>query len=331
MKRWLSLIAAIAAMSLANGMAPASAEDAASGYPNRFITLVMAFPPGGGSDAAARLVAEHMSATLGQPIVMEATTGAGGMIAAARVARAEPDGYTIMVHQAALAAGVSLFKKLSFDPLKDLAPIGLITSSPTILIGSKTVPANTLPELQVWMKRVGNAKFASPGPGTLGHLSAAQLMQAFDAKADLIPYRGGGPAIADVIAGHSDLVFVSLAQSIPLVRAGTIKGFGVTSPTRVSALPDVPSLVEEGYRQLDIQHWHGLFAPAGTPRPIIDKLNAALRKAIADPNIRAAFDAASANAIPADQQTPEALGELLRSEIKRWGEVIQVAHIEIAQ
>ena len=217
MRRLLGPLAVIAAACLAYPAAPARAEDGAGSYPNRFITLVMAFPPGGGSDAAARLVSERMAQTLGQPIVMEATTGAGGMIAAARVARADPDGYTIMVHQAALAAGVSLFKKLSFDPLKDLAPIGLITSSPTILIGRKTIPASKVAELAGWMKQNADTKFAYPGPGTLGHLSAAQFMQAVGVKADLIPYRGGGPATADVVAGHSDLVFVSLAQSIPLV------------------------------------------------------------------------------------------------------------------
>jgi tripartite-type tricarboxylate transporter receptor subunit TctC len=304
---------------------------AAQGYPNRHITLIMAFPPGGGSDAAARLVSDHMATTLGQPIVMEPVTGAAGMIGAARAARSEPDGYTLLVHQLALASGVSLFSKLGFDPEKDLVPIGIITSSPVIVIGRKSLPVDTLAALPDWMKRNSPIKFAHAGPGSLAHLCAAQFSQAVGAQVDLIPYRGGGPANSDIIAGHVDLMCSNLAGAIPQIRGGLVKGFGVSAREPVAALPEVPSLVQVGGPALEMQHWHGLFAPAGTPRPIVDKLNAALRKAINDPRIRKAFADVSANEIAPDQQTPEALGALLHSEIKRWGDVIRAAKIEMVQ
>jgi tripartite-type tricarboxylate transporter receptor subunit TctC len=174
-------------------------------------------------------------------------------------------------------------------------------------------------------------KFAHAGPGSVAHLCAAQFAQAVGIQADMIPYRGGGPASSDTIAGHTDLFCGALAQLIPQVRAGTVKGLGVTAREPVAALPNTPSLVQLGHKELEIHHWHALFAPAGTPRPIIDQLNAALRKAIADPKIRKAFDDVSASEIPPAQQTPEALGALLHSEIKRWGEVVRAAKIEVNQ
>ena len=320
------LFAALAAALVAIPL-PAFAQS----YPNRHITLIMAFPPGGGSDAAARLVSEHMAATLGQPIVMEPITGAAGMIGAARAARSAPDGYTLLVHQVALASGVTLFPNRGFDPEKDLTPIGLITSSPVIVVGRKTLPVDTLAQLLAWMKANSPVKFAHAGPGSVAHLCAAQFVNAVGASVNMIPYRGGGPANADVIAGHVDLFCSALASAIPQVRAGAMKGFGVSAPEPVAALPSVPSLLQLGHKELEMQHWHGLFAPAGTPRPIIEKLNAALRKAIADPRIRKAFSDVSANAIPDDQQSPEALGALLHSEIKRWGDVIRGAKIEPVQ
>ena len=326
MQRALNFISMLLAAA-STWAAPASAQN----YPNRHITLIMAFPPGGGSDAAARLVSEHMAQTLGQPIVMEPVTGAAGMIGAARAVRSAPDGYTLLVHQVALASGVTLFPKRGFDPEKDLAPIGLITSSPVIIVGRKTLPVDKLAELPGWMKANSPVKFAHAGPGSVAHLCAAQFVQAVGAQVNLIPYRGGGPANSDVVAGHVDLFCSALASAIPQVRAGLVKGFGVSAPAPVSALPEVPSLVQLGYKELEMQHWHGLFAPAGTPRPIIEQLNAALRKALADPRIRKAFDDVSANPIPIDQQAPEALGALLKSEIKRWGDVIRAAKIEIAQ
>ncbi|MCC7348191.1 MAG: tripartite tricarboxylate transporter substrate binding protein BugD, partial [Variibacter sp.] len=182
-----------------------------------------------------------------------------------------------------------------------------------------------------WMKQNAPAKVAHAGPGSLAHMCAAQFVQAVGAPADLIPYRGGGPANSDLIAGHVDLMCASLAAAIPQVRGGLIKVYGVSAREPVPALPEVPSLLQLGHPELEVQHWHGIFAPAGTPRPIIDQLNAALRKAIADPRIRKAFADVSANESPADQQSPEALGQLLHSEIERWGKVIRAAKIEPVQ
>jgi tripartite-type tricarboxylate transporter receptor subunit TctC len=258
----------------------------AQDYPVRPITLIMAFPPGGGSDAAARLVSEHMAQTLGQPLVMEPVTGAGGLIGALRAARAAPDGYTLIVHQMALASGVWLFPKIGLNPEKELAPVGLITSSPTVLIGRKGLPVDKLEDLPGWMKANAPIKFAHAGPGTLAHLCAAQFVQAVGAPANLIPYRGGGPANGDLIAGHVDLFFSSLASAIPQIRGGLVKAYGVSEAQPVSALPEVPSLMQLGHKELEVQHWHGIFAPAGTPRPIIDKLNAAFNKVLKEPEVK---------------------------------------------
>jgi tripartite-type tricarboxylate transporter receptor subunit TctC len=253
------------------------------------------------------------------------------MIGALRAARSAPDGYTLIVHQLALATGVWLFPKIGLDPEKDLAPVGLITSSPIVIVGRQSLPVDTLADLIDWMKRNGPAKVAHAGPGSLAHMCAAQFIQAIGVEANLIPYRGGGPANGDVIAGHVDLFCSSLAAAIPQIRGKLVKAFGVSAAEPVSAIPEVPSLVKLGYKQLELQHWHGIFAPAGTPRPIVETLNAALRKAIADPRIRKAFADVSANEIPPDMQSPEALGKLLHAEIERWGNVIRTAKIEPVQ
>ena len=209
MRKFLVSLCAAVVATIATGVT-ASAQS----FPSRHITLVMAFPPGGGSDAAARMVSDHMAVTLGQPVVMEFITGAGGTIAAQRVSRAAPDGYTLLVHQVALASGVTLFPKLGFDPVKELAPVGVITSSPVIIVGRKTLPVDKLADLQAWMKADAPAKFAHAGPGSVSHLCAAQFAYAVGAQVDMIPYRGGGPANSDVVAGHVDLFCAALASAI---------------------------------------------------------------------------------------------------------------------
>ena len=318
MTRGRAFAALLAASLIAAGAA------AAQTYPTRAITLVIAFPPGGATDAVARPVAEAMSQTLGQQIVIEYVGGAGGTIGAARVARAAPDGYTILIHQTGLAVGMSLYPKLSFDAEKDFEGIGIVANMATVMVGRATLPANSLPELIRWMKEPGTtAKMAHAGVGSFGHVCGVMFVQEIGAKADQIPYRGGGPVLNDVIAGHADLSCLSAAVAVELVKAGKLKGYAVFGNKRFGGLPAVPHFVETGYRTLDLPFWQTLFAPAGTPRPVIDRLNAALREALSNPRVLDAFEKNGIEAYPAAEQTPEAAMTLLKREVKRWGDVVR--------
>ena len=329
MRRLFGSLPVLAGLLLGLCGAPSAQEQP---FPTRHVTIVVRFAPGGPSDGATRIVADHMSATLGQQFVVENVGGAGGMIGASRVARAAPDGHTLLVHQLALAASVSLYPKLGFDPAKDLASIGLLATSPVIIVGRRSLPATTVAELGAWMKaQNGAVRFAHAGPGSMAHLCAAVFAQAMGASVDMIPYRGGGPAVADVIAGHVDLFCSGLATAAGHVRAGTMKGFGVSTREPLAAVPEVPSLVQLGYSDLEIQHWHGLFAPAGTPRSVVEKLNGALRAALADPKVVKAFADSGTAVFPEPERTPEAAHAFLRTEIQRWGEVIRRGKIEVSQ
>jgi tripartite-type tricarboxylate transporter receptor subunit TctC len=302
----------------------------AQNYPTRPITLIVPFAAGGTTDAIGRVIAEHMSGTLGQQLVIENVGGGGGMIGAGRVARAAPDGYTILLHQPGLAAGVSLYSKLQFDVEKDLIGVGLVNAGPLIIAGHKSIPANTAAELVKWMKESGrHAKFAHAGAGAIGHLCAAIFAQAVGAQVDMIPYRGGGPALSDTVAGHADLTCASIIIVMEHVKAGNLKGFGIAGKERFAGLPQVESLVQAGYPALNLEFWHALFAPAGTPRPIIDKLNAAMRRAVVDPKVVKTFDDNGLKPYPAEEQTPEKTTALLKSEIARWGDVIRANKIEV--
>ena len=307
-----------------------AANASAQAYPSHPITLVVPFPAGGATDAIARILQEDMSATLGQQVVIEDVGGAAGMIGAARVARATPDGYTLLLHQVALAAGVSLYPKLAFEPEKDFAPIGIVNVSASTIAARHDLPANTMAELVRWMKEPGrNTKVAHAGAGSFGHLCGVLFAQKIGAPAAQIPYRGGGPALNDLVAGHADVSCLSAAIIAPLVKSGNLKAYGIIGRNRFAGLPGLPTMAEAGYEGLDLDFWHILFAPAGTPRPIIDKLNAALRHALADGKVKAAFATSGMDLYPPDQETPEIAGAMLNSEIKRWGEVIRANNITV--
>jgi tripartite-type tricarboxylate transporter receptor subunit TctC len=313
----------LAACLLATGGA-ASAQT----YPDRPITMLVPFPPGGATDAIARIIQDRMEKTLGQPIVIENIGGAGGMIAATKAARAEPDGYTILIHQVALAAGVSLYPNLAFDAEKDFVTVGLINTAASTLAGSPTLPANSFDELLRWMKQPGQiVKIGHPGVGSFGHLAGVLVAEELGVKATQIPYRGAGPALVDLLAGQVDLESQSAVVAGPLVNAGKIKAYAIIGRKRFSGLPDLPTMGELGYKKLDIDFWHMLLAPAGTPRPIVDKLNTALRAALADAKVDKTFADGGMDLFPADQETPEAASALLKREIKLWGDVIRDNHI----
>jgi tripartite-type tricarboxylate transporter receptor subunit TctC len=302
----------------------ASAQD----YPTRPVTMIVAFPPGGADDATARILQDPMQKALGQPIVIENIGGAGGMIAAAKAARAEPDGYTILLHQPALAAGMTLYPERTFDAEKDFVPIGLVNITSNTLAGRPTLPPNNFGELLPWLKQHNGAlKVGHPGVGSFGHLADVLIMEGLGVKVIQVPYRGAGPALVDLLGGQVDLSIISSVVAGPLVKSGKMKVYAIVGKKRFDQLPEVPTFGELGYTKLNVDFWHMLLAPAGTPRPIIDKLNAALRVALADPKLQKTYAEGGIAEYPADQETPEAAGALLKSEITLWGQVIRENHI----
>ena len=314
--------ALFAACLLATGAASAQT------YPNRNITLLVPFPPGGATDTIARIMQDPMQKALGQTIVVENVGGAGGMICAARAARADADGYTFMIHQVALAAGMSLYPNLTFDADKDFAPIGLINTAASALAAPATLPPKDFKELLAWMKTPGHTvKIGHPGVGSYGHLAGVLIAQELGVKATQVPYRGAGPALVDLLSGQVDLESQSAIVSGPLIKSGKLKAYAIIGRKRFAGLPDLPTLGELGYKKLDIDFWHMLLAPAGTPRPIIDKLNSALRAALADPKVQKSFADGGMELFPTEEETPEAASALLKREIDLWGEVIRANKI----
>jgi tripartite-type tricarboxylate transporter receptor subunit TctC len=297
-------------------------------YPSRPITLVVPYPPGGATDAISRIIQDSMSQSLGQQIVIENIGGAGGMIAAARAARAAPDGYTVLIHQVALAASMTLYKNLTFDAEKDFIAIGLINTAATTLAARATLPPNNIAELVRWIKEPRrDAKVAHPGVGSFGHLAGVLVAQELGATVTQVPYRGAGPALNDLLAGQVDLSSQSAVQAGPLIKAGKLKAYAIIGRGRFAGLPDLPTMGEVGYKKLDLDFWHMLLAPAGTPRSIVDRLNAALRAALADAKVRKTFEEGGMELFPSDQQTPEAASALLKRELKLWGDVIRANNI----
>jgi tripartite-type tricarboxylate transporter receptor subunit TctC len=316
------------AASIAAALAFAIGTASAQTYPSRPVTMLVAFPPGGADDAIARMIQDPLQKALGQPIVVENLGGAGGMIAAAKAARADPDGYTILLHQDALAAGMTLYPDHSFDAEKDFVTIGLINTAATTLAARPTLPANNLAELLTWMKQPGrNVKVGHPGVGSYGHLVDVLAMQQFGVKVTQVPYRGAGPALVDLLAGQVDLSIISAVVAGPLVETGKMKAYAVIGRKEFAGLPGLKTMGELGYKKLDVDFWHMLLAPAGTPRPIVNTLNAALRTALADPKLKKLFADGGMDEYPADEQTPEAAAALLKREIALWGDVIRANHM----
>ena len=299
-------------------------------YPNRPVTMIVAFPPGGADDATARILQDPMQKALGQPIVIENVGGAGGMIAAAKAARAEPDGYTILLHQDALAAGMTLYPDHTFDAEKDFVPIGLVNATAITLAGRPSLPPKDFDELLRWMKQPGQTiRVGHPGVGSFGHLVEVLMFQELDVKVTQVPYRGAGPALVDLLAGQVDLGPISAVVATPLVNSGKLKTYALIGRKPFAGLPQLKTMSQLGYKKLDVDFWHMLLAPAGTPRPIVDKLNAALRAGLADGKLRKTFADGGMDEYPPDEETPEAASALLKREIKLWGDVIRSNHIAV--
>ena len=295
--------------------------------PSSTITMVVPFPAGGSTDAIGRILSEHMQVYLGQSIIIENVGGAGGSTGVGRVARAAPDGYTIEMGQWDTHVANGAIYALSYDVVADFEPVALVSSNPLLILAKKAVPANDLQGLIAWLK--ANPDKASQGVATAGQQVAGFLFRKqTDTRFAFVAYRGGGPAMNDLVGGHIDLMIIQAAVALPQVRAGTIKAYAVTANSRFAAAAHIPTVDEAGLPGLHIAGWFGLFAPKGTPKNIIDRLNAAVVDALADAKVRARLADLGQEIPPRDQQTPEALRAYHRAEIDKWWPIIKAANIK---
>jgi tripartite-type tricarboxylate transporter receptor subunit TctC len=315
------LFVAVALAALA-GLSNAQAQS----FPSRQITLVVPFPPGGSTDVAARIMAEKMRPILGQAVIIENVGGAGGSIAVGRVARAAPDGYTIDIGQWDTHVG-SIIYNLNYDLQKDFEPIGLISNNPQLLVAKKNLPANRLNELVAWMKaNPGEAKFVNQNAAAA--ISGLLLQQLTSTKVTFIPYRGAGPAMTDLVSGQVDLLVVQGAVALPQVRGGTIKAIANLSPQRSASMPDIPTSDETGVPGLYMSGWFGFWAPKGTPKDVIARLNGAMSQVLADPATKAKFAELGLDVAAKEQQTPEGLAAFQKAEIEKWWPIIKAANLK---
>ncbi|HEX5518426.1 MAG TPA: tripartite tricarboxylate transporter substrate binding protein [Pseudolabrys sp.] len=303
MKRRAFILLSAAAMvagTLAMRPFAAHAQNSAAGYPDHPITLIVPYAPGGGNDVLARAVAEPMSKSLGQPVVIENRGGAGGSVGTRQVAKAAPDGYTLgLGGTGTLAIDPTLYPNVGYDPRKDFAPVGLIATSPLIVLVNHAVPAHNVRELIALAKaQSGKLNYASAGVGSGIHLGTVMFAETAGIDLTHIPYKGTGPALTDLLGGHVQIYFSSLPPAIGLVKEGKLRALGVTGLKRSASFPDLPTVAEQGLPGFEAVLHYGIVAPAGTPRPIIDRLNAALRAALDDPKVRSHIATEGAEPLP---------------------------------
>ena len=314
-----------ALIALLAAVAAASAET----YPSRPVTMMVGFPPGGPTNTLARLLAEGMQPSLGQPGVVETLSGASGTLASGRVAHAAPDGYTIGIGQWNSHVGSPAIYPLDYDVLKDLQPISLLTSSPNWVIGKTDLPPRSGAELIAWLRgRSEPVTYATVGAGSPSHLIAITLAKATGAHFQLVPYRGAAPVMQDMIGGQIEMSGLEASGSFPNVQSGRLKAFAVTSAQRWAKSPDTPTFAELGVPDLVIDFWHGLWTTRGVPKDVIDRLNGAARSALADPAVRQRIEGLGQTIFPSDQQTPQALAAYNKAEIDKWWPVIKAAGIK---
>jgi tripartite-type tricarboxylate transporter receptor subunit TctC len=304
---------------------PAMAQAA---FPDRPVSLVVPFAAGGPTDVVARMIAIPMGKSLGQGVVVENAVGAGGTIASTKVVRAAPNGYTIFIHHMGMATAPALYKKLAFDPLKDFEYIGQVVDVPMTLLARKDFPASNLSELQAHIKaNPGKVSLANAGLGAVSHLCGLLFMTQLGAELNTIPYKGTGPAMNDLLGGQVDLLCDQTTQTVPMIKEGRVKVFGVTTLKRLAALPNVPTLDEQGMKGFEVKVWHGMYAPKGTPKPVLDKITAALQSAMQDPMVRQRLVDLSSDPAPMDKINAGGLKTHLEAEIAKWGPVIKKAGI----
>ncbi len=300
----------------------------AQNYPVKPVTIVVPFAAGGPTDAVARMIAVPMTQFLGQTVIVENTAGAGGTIGANRVAKANPDGYMIFLHHVGMSTAPALYPKLPYDPVNDFEFIGQVVDVPLTLIARKNIPANNFKELEAYLKKnqekvtMGNA-----GPGAVSQLCSMLFTNKMGIKLTEVPYKGTGPAMTDLLGGTIDIMCDQTTNTVANIRADKVKVFGTTTLKRLKSLPNIPTLDEQGFKGFEVVAWHGLYAPKGTPPAVMEKLNAALKNALANSEIKARLADLSVEEASAENVSASGLKKQLESEIKRWTPFIKAAGV----
>ncbi|RYF54683.1 MAG: tripartite tricarboxylate transporter substrate binding protein BugD [Comamonadaceae bacterium] len=312
--RHMALTVGAAALSMA-----VAGQVLAADFPTRPITLVVPFAAGGPTDIVARSLGASMSKDLGQTIVIENRLGAGGTIAAGSVAKASPDGYTLLIHHNGMATAPALYPNLAYKPVSDFEYIGQVADVPMTLLGSKAFEPNTAKELIEYVKKNGDkVNLANAGPGAVSQLCGVLFEQATQTRLNAIPYQGTAPALNALLGNQVDLLCDQTTTTLPHIAAKSVKFYGVTTPERIKALPDAPTLQEQGLKGFDMKVWHGVYAPKGTPAPVVKRLTQSLQAALKDPEVVARMDKLGVEIVPVDKQTSEGLKTWLESESNKW-------------
>ena len=323
--RAVAFAAALGCANLACGIG-ARAQD----YPSRPITMIVPFPAGGPTDTLGRILGEGMRASLGQPIVIENVTGAGSTIGVTRAAQAAPDGYTLALGNWTSFVGSGALYRTSYDLLRDFEPISLLTVAPMLIVGKNALPVKDARELIAWLKaNPDKASVASVGAGSAAHVCGLYFQDKTNTRVQFVPYRGGAPAMQDLVGGQIDLMCAEASQTLTYVRGGKMKAFAVMSQTRWPALPDVPTTDEIGAPGMHISFWHGLWVQKGTSKEVLIKLNGAVMDTLADPTVRQRLTDLGQVIATREQQTPAALAAHHKAEIEKWWPIIKAANIKV--
>ena len=304
----------------------ALAQPAAESYPSKPVRFILPFPPGGGTDILGRIIAERLTTNLGQAVVIENRGGAGGNVGAEAAAKSAPDGYTIVLVAPSLAISPSLYARLNYDPVKDLAPISLVGTVPNVLITHPSVPAQNLAEfIALARTKPGGMNFGSGGSGTSNHLAGELFNMVAGVRLVHVPYKGVNLAMNDVLGGQIHFVVIGIPAALPHIRGGRLHALGVLAPQRAPTLPDVPTVAEAGLPGFEVTTWYGVLAPAGTPRPVIARLNTEIHRVMHAPDLKERF---AATGTEPWTSTPEEFADYIRKEIAKWGKVIREANLK---
>jgi tripartite-type tricarboxylate transporter receptor subunit TctC len=297
-------------------------------YPTKVISLIVPFTAGGPTDTVARLVARAMGEALKQQVIVENVGGAGGTIAPNKVAKSPPDGYTILIHHIGMSTAPALYRKLPYNPLTDFEHIGLVNDTPMTIVARQNFPAKDLKEVIAYVKaNKDKVTYANAGLGAASHLCGMLFMSAIQTELTTIPYQGTAPAMNDLLGGQVDFMCDQTTNTTSQIKGGKIKVYAVTTKKRVASLPDVPTAHEAGLTNFEVVVWHGLYAPKGTPKPVVAALTKAMQAAIKDPNVKQRFAELGAESVPEDRATPEAHRSFLKTEIEKWGPIIKKAGV----